>query len=111
MATRVITTLTDDLNGSEADETIRFSLDGKDYEIDLTHENAEAMRESIRPYKEAARRAAGQRTPAPATKRTIIGPAPADVRRWAKSQGLKVSAYGRVSDDLISQYKAANPDR
>lgn len=110
MATRVITMLTDDLDGSEAAETIRFSLDGKEYEIDLNIENAQAMRQALLPYKDAARRATAQRTSAPAPRRTTVGPTQSDVRRWAKSQGMPVSKYGRVSDDLISQYKAAHPE-
>ena len=102
MATRIITLLTDDLDGTEAEETVRFSLDGKQYEIDLSARNAQAMREALHPYKTAARRAATQRTAAPAQ---------ADVRRWAKAKGMNVSSHGRVSDELISQYKDAHPER
>lgn len=111
MATRIITLLTDDLDGTEAEETVRFSLDGKQYEIDLSARNAQAMREALHPYKTAARRAATQRTAAPAPQRTIIGPTQADVRRWAKAKGMNVSSHGRVSDELISQYKDAHPER
>ncbi|WP_200936392.1 MULTISPECIES: Lsr2 family protein [unclassified Plantibacter] len=59
MATRTITTLIDDLDGSDIPrglgETVRFGIDGENYEIDLTDENAAALRETLSAYVEAAR--------------------------------------------------------
>lgn len=60
MAQRTITTLVDDLDGTDlgrgAGETLRFGIDGRDYEIDLSDDNAAALRETLRPYTEASRR-------------------------------------------------------
>ena len=36
MAQRVVVTLSDDLDGGAADETVQFGVDGKSYEIDLS---------------------------------------------------------------------------
>ncbi|MGG7450147.1 histone-like nucleoid-structuring protein Lsr2 [Plantibacter auratus] len=59
MATRTITTLVDDLDGSDIPrglgETVRFGIDGENYEIDLTDDNAAALRETLASYVEAAR--------------------------------------------------------
>jgi nucleoid-associated protein Lsr2 len=65
MAKATITYLADDLDGSDADETIRFALDGKSYEIDLNKKNAAALRKALRPYVVAGRsagRSGGRRT-------------------------------------------------
>ena len=56
MAQRTIIELTDDLTGEAADETVRFSFDGKSYAIDLSTKNAEKFRKVIAPYVTAARR-------------------------------------------------------
>ena len=44
MAQKVMVTLVDDLDGSEAGETVEFGLDGAFYEIDLSEGNAERLR-------------------------------------------------------------------
>jgi hypothetical protein len=55
MAKTVIVKLTDDLDGSDADETVSFGLDGKMYEIDLNKKNATALRKAIGEYIEKGR--------------------------------------------------------
>ena len=62
MAQKVQTLLIDDLDGGEADGTVRFGLDGTDYEIDLSAKHAEALRKALAPYLGAARRAPGSAT-------------------------------------------------
>jgi hypothetical protein len=61
MAQSTIVYLTDDIDGSDADETIRFGLDGKAYEIDLNKKNASALRKALKPYVDAGR-SVGRRT-------------------------------------------------
>lgn len=62
MAQRIITTLVDDLDGTDIPrglgETVRVGIDGRNYEIDLTDENAEVLREKLKPFVAAARRVA-----------------------------------------------------
>jgi hypothetical protein len=45
MARKTYVELIDDINGDKAEETVSFALDGVAYEIDLTAENAEKLRE------------------------------------------------------------------
>ena len=57
MAQRTTVSLIDDLDGqSEADETVEYAVDGVTYEIDLSSDHAEALREVFAPYVAAARR-------------------------------------------------------
>ncbi len=64
MAQKIQVLLLDDLDGSEAEGTVRFALDGTEYEIDLNAEHAQALRDALARYVRAARRAGGRR-PAP----------------------------------------------
>ena len=48
MATKIQTLLIDDLDDSEAEGTVRFGLDGAEYEIDLNAEHAQAPRDARR---------------------------------------------------------------
>jgi len=104
MAQKVTVEMTDDLDGSQADTTVRFAIDGTTYEIDLSKRNAAAMRRTFDRYVEHARRAG----------RTSRGPRrtgrnrhhSAAVREWAKAQGLKVSERGRIPADVVAQYEA-----
>ena len=73
MAREVIEKLIDDLDGSEATETVTFGLDGTTYEIDLNKKNAAALRKALEPYVKAARKgssAGGRRKAAPAATAT-----------------------------------------
>jgi Lsr2 len=111
MAQKVQTLLIDDLDGGQADGTVRFGLDGTDYEIDLSAKHADALRKALVPYLGAARRAPGSviRRPGRAGRRAAnaSGPDPTAVREWAKSQGIEVKDRGRVPADLVVKFKAA----
>ncbi|TLM83219.1 Lsr2 family protein [Pseudarthrobacter sp. NamE5] len=61
MALKAVITLEDDIDGSEAVETITFALDGDDYEIDLSAANAEGLREAMKPYVSTARKTTGRK--------------------------------------------------
>jgi hypothetical protein len=103
MAQKVQTLLIDDLDGSEDEGTVRFGLDGAEYEIDLSAKHAEALRKALARYVEAARRPGrGGRRVAGST-----GPDPTAVREWAKSQGIDVKDRGRVPAELVVKFKAA----
>jgi hypothetical protein len=111
MAQKVQTLLIDDLDGGEAESTVRFGLDGAEYEIDLSAKHTEALRKALEPYTRAARRAAGSaaRRPRRSGRRTISsgGPDSTYVREWAKSQGIEVKDRGRVPAELVVKFKAA----
>ena len=106
MAQRVTVELEDDIDGGPADETLRFGLDGMEYEIDLSKRNASTFRRQFAPYIEHARKAGrGQRRrPARApSSRERSG----DIRAWAKGQGIPVSERGRIPASVVEQYQAA----
>ena len=108
MAQRVNIVLEDDLDGSEADETVTFALDGVTYEIDLNAANAAGLRDSLAPYVGHARRAGGRRAPGrPSSsrggKRDLT-----DVRDWARKNGHKVSDRGRISAEIQAAYDKAH---
>jgi hypothetical protein len=112
MAQKVQVVLVDDLDGGPADETVTFSLDGVSYEIDLTHDNAAALRDALAPYVGHGRRvgASTRRSSSARAPRTrASGPgSPAEVREWAKAQGIEVNERGRISADLKAKYDAAH---
>ena len=109
MAQKIQALFVDDLDGSEAEGTIRFGLDGADYEIDLSTEHAQALRDALAPYVKSARRAAGARRSAGRSGRraSASGPNPTEVREWAKAQGIEVKERGRVPAELVVKFKAA----
>ncbi len=106
MAQKVNIVLVDDLDGSEADETVTFGLDGTTYEIDLNDANAAALREALSGYVGHARKVSGGarrgRKTAGSSSNTK------DVREWAKGQGMDVSERGRISGDIQQAYDAAH---
>ncbi|MDT7746048.1 MAG: hypothetical protein QOE59_5126, partial [Actinomycetota bacterium] len=63
MAEKTVVSLVDDLEGTEADETVELALDGVTYQIDLSAKNAEALRDIFAPYIAAGRRTGGRRSP------------------------------------------------
>ena len=66
MASKTITRLTDDLDGSTDERTVSFGWDGGQYEIDLSKKNIATFEKALAPYVEAAR---GIRTPGSGTRR------------------------------------------
>ncbi|CDR08099.1 histone-like nucleoid-structuring protein Lsr2 [Streptomyces iranensis] len=101
MAQRVVVTLSDDLEGGEAEETVTFGLDGRLYEIDLSSANASKLRDALAPYVEAGRkRARSGKT----YRRTAVAPDPAAVRAWARSNGMEVPPRGRIPKKVYEAF-------
>ena len=109
MAQKVQTLFIDDLDGSAAEGTVRFGLDGTDYEIDLNAEHAQALRDALARYISAGRRASGatRRLPRTGRKTSANGLNTTEVREWAKAQGIEVKDRGRVPAELVVKFKAA----
>ena len=108
MAQQTTVTLTDDLDGTKAAETVRFALDGRSYEIDLNKRNAAALRKVLGEFTAAARKVRGTRAASKPVSETE--PAKVDakaVREWAAANGITVSARGRIPSDVVGQYEAA----
>ncbi|MBY6303648.1 histone-like nucleoid-structuring protein Lsr2 [Streptomyces clavuligerus] len=111
MAQRVVVTLSDDIDGGEAAETVRFGLDGKTYEIDLNPANAKKLRKALAPYMAAGRKQAGaqgRRPRAAAYTHTALEPAPAAVRAWAQSNKMDVPARGRIPKAVYEAFRKAS---
>ncbi|OII36057.1 lysylphosphatidylglycerol synthetase [Curtobacterium sp. MMLR14_010] len=114
MAQKVTTHLVDDLTGDTIDDgkgqTVTFGFDGSAYEIDLTDDNAEALREAFSDYIAAARKVSGR------SGRTSGGSAPkrgnaeelGKIREWAAANGHEVSSRGRISQTVRDAYDAAH---
>jgi hypothetical protein len=106
MAQKITVELQDDLDGGPADETVRFGVDGAEYEIDLSKKNAAAFRRKIAPFIEHARKAGRglrRRPGRTVSSREHSG----DIRAWAKDQGIAVSDRGRIPASVVEQYEAA----
>ena len=113
MARQMLERLVDDLDGSQGDETIEFSLDGKNLVIDLSEGNARRLREVLAPFVAAARRAGG----APRRRQVSTGIAAqrprddtAGIRRWLAENGYPVKERGRISAAWRADYEAKSPN-
>ncbi len=110
MAQKIQTLFIDDIDGSDAEGTVRFGLDGAEYEIDLNAGHAQQLRDALARYVSAARRVSGSaaRRPARTGRRaSASGLNTTEVREWAKAQGIEVKDRGRVPAELVAKFKAA----
>jgi hypothetical protein len=109
VAQKIQTLFIDDIDGSEAEGTVRFALDGADYEIDLNAKHAEALRQALSRYVDAARRSSGPaRKPIRGGRRAAAsGLNTTEIREWAKAQGIEVKDRGRVPAELGVKFRAA----
>lgn len=105
MARKVHVQLIDDISGEDAQESVRFALDGVEYEIDLAEENAAGLRKALGPYIAHGRRvrgsSAGQRSRATTSSREQTQ----RIREWAEANGYNPSARGRISQDIVKAYE------
>jgi hypothetical protein len=111
MAQRVNVVLVDDIDGTDAVETVGFAIDGVDYEIDLSDEHASELREAVSLYVGHARRTGGRRKSGrkPAANGDGGGNATAaEIRAWARDNGWDVPERGRVSAEVREAFAAAN---
>lgn len=111
MAQETIVRLLDDIDGKPADETVIFSLDGTNYEIDLRSRNADKLRKVFAPYVEKARKAGGRRGGRGGGRgRTVHNrERAADIRSWAKEHGITINDRGRIPAEIVQAYDAKDP--
>jgi len=110
MAKQVITLLTDDLDGSAADRTVEFGVDGVNYTIDLTDKNAGKLRKALDPYLAAATRVGRSgadlrvvsRRPAPVAR--VGREQNQAIREWATKNGYAVSERGRIPSSIVEAF-------
>lgn len=108
MAQKVNVILIDDLDGSDASETVSFGLDGTTFEIDLNDKNAAALRDALAGYIGHGRRVGAASRRGRRTTTTDLGPSTKEMRDWARSNGFKVSDRGRVSAEVRKAFDAAH---
>jgi hypothetical protein len=104
MSSKVIVLLEDDVDGTKADETIEFALDGTSYAIDLSDANAKKLRGALDGYISKARKTGGRRSGSRKDGSMVDNKA---VRRWAEANGIELSKRGRIPQDVVSQFRAA----
>jgi hypothetical protein len=109
MAQKVQTLFIDDLDGSEAEGTVRFALDGASYEIDLNPVHAQELRAVINRYTQAARRnpAPDRRQGRASRGKTAGGVSTTEVRGWARENGIGLKDRGRIPADVVARFQAA----
>ena len=111
MAQKVFVEMVDDLDGSEATQTVPFVLDGVSYEIDLSDDNAASLRDELAGFVASARRTGGRKIRL-ATGESAGSTSPdreknRQIRGWAHDSGYDVSARGRLSTEVIAAFEAA----
>jgi hypothetical protein len=107
MAQKIQTLFIDDIDGGEAAGTVRFGLDGTEYEIDLSTAHSDELRSALEQYVTHGRRIGGRTRRAPRTRHGSDGVDTAKVREWAKGQGIEIKDRGRVPASIVEQYKTA----
>ena len=105
MAQKISIQLIDDIDESEAAETVSFALDGASYVIDLSEKNAQALRDALALYIAHAQRDVRGRG---SRRGSRNGSTASDIRAWARSAGYEVPDRGRVSAEIKAAYDAAH---
>lgn len=115
MAQKIHIVLEDDLDGSEAEETVTFGLDGTTYEIDLNADHAAELREALSTYvghgrkvSSSGRRGKKAAASSSGSAASSGGPSAKEIREWARSNGYDVPDRGRVAADVREAYDAAH---
>lgn len=116
MAKQIVVTFVDDLDGTEASGTVKFGLDGTEYEIDLSAANEDKLRQALAPFLVKARPVKGARgvKAGRAGRKMTLARGRTDrdksrkIREWAKAHGYPVSERGRIAADIVAKYEAAH---
>lgn len=86
-------------------ETIVYSVYGKAYEIDLTAQEAADFHRTLDPFIAVSRRVKGgegKKNRSTADRQKL-----SDIRDWARNQGYEVSERGRISQEILEAFEAA----
>jgi Lsr2 len=109
MAQKIQTLFIDDIDGGVAEGTVRFGLDGNEFEIDLSAQHSDQLREALANYVAHARKVSGAARRAPRGRRSNTDAMDtAKVRGWARAEGFDIKDRGRVPADVIAKYREVN---
>ena len=87
--------------------TRAFSLDGRDYEIDLCEKHSQKFDEAVKRFADKARKVSS-RMSRPTRRTAAHRQRRADIRAWAKRSGIEVSDRGRIPAQVITKYDASH---
>lgn len=104
MARKTQVILTDDIDGTEATQTITYGLDGVTYEIDLNDKNATKLRDSLNDWVSKSRRVGGRARRGTAARNNNTR----EIREWAQKNGHQLGDRGRIPNEIIEAYNAAH---
>ena len=116
MAQQTLVELVDDLDPTGetiAAETVRFGLDGAEFEIDLSEDNAGRLRDVFDEFIPHARRTGGRKqrkllgAPAAAGGKPKTSPEAAQIREWANANGYGLPERGRIAAHIVEAYRQA----
>jgi Lsr2 len=107
MAQKVQTLYIDDIHGSDAEGTVRFALDGAEYEIDLNAAHSQALRARLHTYITHARKVGGTLRLSRGGKSNVGALDTHEVRAWAREQGIEIKDRVRVPADVVARYRDA----
>jgi hypothetical protein len=115
MAQQVLVEMVDDLDGGDAAQTVPFGLDGVEYEIDLSDENANDLRDALAHFISHARRTGGRKVRLAVGESAVARKAPSaqerqlsrEIRDWARENGFAVSDRGRLPAEVETAYQEA----
>jgi hypothetical protein len=107
VAQKIQTLFIDDIDGGAAEGTIRFGLDGTEYEIDLSSKHSDELHTTLRKYVEHARKVGGTARRVPRGRRPGGAIDSTKVREWAKAEGYDIKDRGRVPAELVAKYQEA----
>ena len=110
MVQKTIVTLSDDLDGSDATATVRYSVAGSNYEIDLNEAHQDEFREALAPWIAASRKVGGSTSARGRRGRSTssAGPSPEEVRTWLRERGHIIGDRGRIPGTLRAEFDAAH---
>lgn len=109
MAQKVITEFIDDIDGSVAERTFSFAVDGVGYEIDLSSENIAEFNHAVAGFVESARKAKSGKARSSGVRRSREQTAA--VREWARSHGYNVNDRGRIPIEVQHAFDQAHSSK
>jgi len=110
MAKKEIVQVIDDGKVLDEYETVRWSLDGKNYEFDTSSKHAQQFRDGLAKYISVSR-ASGSRGAKRVAQNTGGGRSKEQtqaIRAWATKNGFEVSDRGRIPLNVLEAFEAAH---
>jgi hypothetical protein len=108
MAKQIIETLIDDIDGSPANSSVTFEVDGLSYTIDLNDKHENELRAKLSPFLEVARRVRTPRGSRPLGRTVGDKERNTAIREWALSEGVELPSRGRIAGAVQDAYDAGD---